>query len=296
VRPDCKYAARGQNVKYEEYLPHSSLQDHVKCFWIMEREYTPELPAEDVTPDGYIELIINVGTPYVLQVKGAPDRDMPRAILVGLHSKPLIFRCDGTVKLVATRFYAWGALPFLSDQARGFNNLSAKLGREWDDLATRIEPSVREDDYDTAVAIVEDHLIERLLTARVDLKNIQSAAKMLYLQKGRFRVAELAEHSNLSTRQLQRQFQDVVGVSAKTLARSIRFEQVRKQLMLDPNQSLTALAYEHGYADQAHFIRDFKEFADRTPSEFSREMRSIQAIFRDRDHVIFLQVPSSSRR
>ncbi|HZW92259.1 MAG TPA: hypothetical protein VFF64_04740 [Candidatus Eremiobacteraceae bacterium] len=50
-------------------------------------------------------------------------------------------------------------------------------------MATRIEPSVREDDYDASVAIVEDHLIERLLTARVDLKKIQSAAKMLYLQR-----------------------------------------------------------------------------------------------------------------
>jgi hypothetical protein len=118
LRLGCKYVARGENVKYKEHLPHSSLQDHVKCFWIMEREYTPELPAEDVTPDAYIELIVNVGTPYVLQVEGAPDREMPRAILVGLQSKPLIFRCDGTVKLVATRFYAWGALPFLSDQAR----------------------------------------------------------------------------------------------------------------------------------------------------------------------------------
>jgi hypothetical protein len=93
-------------VKYKEHLPHSSLQDHVKCFWIMEREYTPEHPAEDVTPDAYIELIVNFGAPYVLQAEGAPDHEMPRAILVGLQSKPLIFRCDGTVKLVATRFYA----------------------------------------------------------------------------------------------------------------------------------------------------------------------------------------------
>jgi AraC-like DNA-binding protein len=168
---------------------------------------------------------------------------------------------------VATRFYALGALPFLADRARGLDKLSATLGQEWDDLATLVEPSVREGDYDAAVAIVEDHLIERLLTAKVDLKKIQSAAKMLYLQKGQFRVSDLAEHCNLSSRQLQRQFQDVVGVSAKTLARSIRFEEIRKRLMLDPDQSLTALAYELGYADQAHFIHDFKEFADRTPGE-----------------------------
>lgn len=163
-------------------------------------------------------------------------------------------------------------------------------------MAARLEPSVRKDDYDAAVAIVEDHLIERLLTVKVDLKKIRPAAKMLYLQKGQFRVADLAEHCNLSSRQLQRQFQDVVGVSAKTIARSIRFEEIRKQLMLDPDQSLTALAYEHGYADQAHFIHDFKEFADRTPGEFAREMRSIQAIFRNRENVVFLQASAAGRR
>ncbi len=68
-----------------------------------------------MTPDAFIELIVNFGTPYVLQAEGAPDRQMPKAILVGLQRKPLIFRCDGTVKLVATRFYAWGALPFLDE-------------------------------------------------------------------------------------------------------------------------------------------------------------------------------------
>jgi len=291
-----KHVMREWKVKYREHQPHSSLQDHVKCFWTMECEYSPEHPAEDVTPDAFIELIVNLGAPYVLQTKGAPDREMPRAILVGLQKKPLLFRCEGTVKLVATRFHAWGALPFLADQAQGLGNLATTLGQEWDDLATRLEPAVRADDYAAAVAIMEDHLIERLLTATVDAKKIRAAAQMLHLQKGQFRMTELAEHCGLSSRQLQRQFRDVVGISGKALARSIRFEAIRKQLMFDPDQSLTALAHEHGYTDQAHFIRDFKQFADRTPGEFAREMRSIQDIFRDRDNVVFLQVPSTGHR
>ena len=51
------------------------------------------------------------------------------------------------------------------------------------------------------------------------------------------------------------------GVSPKTLARAIRFEEIRKRLMFEPNQNLTTLAYEYGYTDQPHFVRDFKEFA-----------------------------------
>ncbi|PYQ48223.1 MAG: hypothetical protein DMF59_16685, partial [Acidobacteria bacterium] len=247
-----------------------------------------------VTPDAFIELILNFGTPYRLHAEGAPD--MPRAILVGLQKKPLLFFCEGTVKLVATRFFAWGALPFLANQAHGFDNLPATLGREWDDLATRAESALGADDYDAAVSIVEDHLIGKLLAATVDLKQIRAAAQMLHLKKGQFRLAELAEHCNVSGRQLQRQFQDVVGVSPKALARAIRFEEIRKRLMFDPDQSLTDLAHEFGYTDQAHFIRDFKELADRTPGEFAREMRAIQDIFRDHNNVVFLQVPAAGRR
>jgi AraC-like DNA-binding protein len=283
-------------LKYREYEPHASLREHVKCFWVMEREYTPERPAEEVTPDPFIELILNFGAPYHLQAEGLPDREMPRAIVVGLQSKPLRFRCDGGVKLVAARFFAWGALPFLAAQARGLHRLQTTLGREWTDLAGRVEPAVRADDGDAAVAIVEDHLIEKLLTTTVDLPRIQAAARMLHLKKGQFRLAELAECCHLSGRQVQRQFQDALGLSPKKLARTIRFEEIRRRLMFEPDQSLTALAYEFGYTDQAHFIRDFKDLTNRTPGEFAREMRAIRDIFRDHDNVVFLQVPPADGR
>jgi AraC-like DNA-binding protein len=283
-------------VKYKEYAPHATLQGHVKCFWTMERDYTPEHPAEDVTPDAFIEFILNFGAPYRLHTDGAPDREMPRAILVGLQKKPLRFLCRGSVKLVATRFFVWGGLPFLADRAHGFGNLTTTLAPEWDEVATRVERAVGDDDYGAAVSIVEDHLIGKLLAATVDLKKIRAAAQMLHFRKGQFRVAELAEYCNLSSRQLQRQFQDIVGVSPKALARAIRFEEIRKRLMFDPDQSLTDLAHEFGYTDQAHFIRDFKELADRTPGDFAREMQAIQDIFRDHHNVVFLQVPPVGRR
>ena len=80
------------------------------------------------------------------------------------------------------------------------------------------------------------------------------------------------------------------------MARAIRFEEIRKRLMFDPDQSLTAIAHEFGYTDQAHFIHDFKELAGRTPGEFAREMREIQDILHDHSNVVFLQVPPADRR
>src|SRR5262245_41561040 len=279
-------------MKYKEHLPHSSLQDYVKCFWIHEREYTSENPTEDVTPDAYIELIFNFGSPYVLLSADSREREMPIAFLAGLQQKPLLYRCDGTVKLVCTRFHSWGRLPFLESPTRNPNKLAINLGKEWHDLFRRLQPLVEADNYDDAVAGVEDFLIGKLLAASVDLKQIETAAKMLHHQKGQFRMSELADYCNLSERQLQRVFRDSMGVSPKVLARTIRFEEIRRRLMFEPNANLTDLAYEFGYTDQAHFIHDFKEFAGRTPGEFASEMRAFQDVFRD-ENVVFLQFQES---
>ncbi len=56
---------------------------------------------------------------------------------------------------------------------------------------------------------------------------------------------------------------------AGTLARLIRFETIRNRLTMDPLASLSDLAYDLGYTDQAHLIHDFGAFADRTPGEFA---------------------------
>jgi AraC-like DNA-binding protein len=116
------------------------------------------------------------------------------------------------------------------------------LDRDWRDLAKRLETNVQADDYGGAIAGLEDFLIGRLLTATVELKQIQLAARLLAHRQGQFRV--------------------------------------------------TDLAYDFGYTDQTHFIRDFKGFADRTPGEFATEMRALQAVFRDHERVVFLQFSS----
>src|SRR4030095_14105864 len=62
-------AGRCPVIKYQEFIPHTVLQDNVKRFWILEKEYTAEDSVEEVLPDACIELILNFGSSYV-QVDG----------------------------------------------------------------------------------------------------------------------------------------------------------------------------------------------------------------------------------
>ncbi len=79
------------------------------------------------------------------------------------------------------------------------------------------------------------------------------------------RVADLGARLGISERQLRRRFADAVGFGPKTLARILRFQRF---LALAPGRDdLAGLAYEAGYADQAHLTRECRRLAGRTPAE-----------------------------
>jgi AraC-like DNA-binding protein len=276
--------------KYQEFIPHVTLQDSVKRFWILEKEYDAEDSVEEVTPDACVELIFNFGSPYT-QASDSAARELPNVCLIGLLSKPLKLKASGLVKIVAVRFYAWGALAFIKTATSRDCATGVDLDPMWRQAIQRVAANVRAGEYQKAVEEIEDFLIGIRLNTLFDHQQVRAAAKLLYHSKGQFRVAELADYCNLSVRQLQRQFDDATGVSPKTLARTIRFEAIRERLMFEPNANLTDLAYEFGYTDQAHFIKDFKAFTDKTPGEFATELGQIQEILRDNENVVFLQSP-----
>jgi AraC-like DNA-binding protein len=165
------------------------------------------------------------------------------------------------------------------------------LDPAWQHVVQRTSILVQGDNYQKAVEEIEDFLIGLRLNILFDPKHVRTAAKLLYHTRGQFRVAELADHCHLSMRQLERQFDETTGVSPKVLGRAIRFESLRERLMFDPNANLTDLAYEFGYADQAHFIKDFKALTDKTPVEFALEMQQLKNIFCENENGVFLQSP-----
>jgi len=278
--------------KYQEFIPHFTLQDSVKRFWILEKEYTTENEVEEVTPDACVELILNFGSTYSV-ISGSAKRGLPNVCLVGLLSKPLRLKADGLVKIVAVRFFAWGALAFLKSAAGRTDVTQVDLDPTWQHVVQRAGFLVQRDNYQKAVEEIEDFLIGLRLNILFDAKQVRTAAKLLYHTRGQFRVAELADYCHLSMRQLQRQFDQTTGVSPKALARAIRFESIRERLMFNPNANLTDLAYEFGYTDQAHFIKDFRVLTDKTPGEFALEMQQLRNVFRDNENVVFLQSPST---
>lgn len=88
------------------------------------------------------------------------------------------------------------------------------------------------------------------------------------------RVDALADRVGLSERALQRLVRRRVGLSPKWLIQRHRLHEAAGRLRdVDSPADLAALAADLGYADQAHFTRDFRTVTGRTPGEFARDFR-----------------------
>jgi len=111
--------------------------------------------------------------------------------------------------------------------------------------------------------------LELLISRKADHnKNIVFATTGIERAGGLKSLAAMQKEMNISERTFQRLFETHVGISPKMYRRICQFDAAFRQLNADPSAKLSDVAYQHGFADQSHFIRVFKEFAGCTPRQY----------------------------
>lgn len=99
-------------------------------------------------------------------------------------------------------------------------------------------------------------------------KVIKKAYFQIMKNEGDRTVAKIALRAFLSESSLRKKFYQYVGLSPKNLAKVSRNFSVVKALHHDFKGNLTGLAYQFGYYDQAHFIREFRQVMRATPRQY----------------------------
>ncbi len=64
------------------------------------------------------------------------------------------------------------------------------------------------------------------------------------------------------------QFKKYVGLTPKYYQRILRFNEILLQIQHNNNITWSQIAYQYGYSDQSHFIKEFKHFSGFNPQEF----------------------------
>jgi AraC-like DNA-binding protein len=249
-------------MRYQEYAPGPRLARWVHCFWVLEGT-GPALDA--ILPDGRMEMVLHFGEPF---------RGQPRSFLVGQQRRPVEVEPIGRVGVMGVRFRPGGACAFLGFPQHEATDRMIPLDAIWG--VAELEEQVAEARSDSdRVASVEGFLLGRLRERWTAPAALEAAVARIFASRGSLTVEELAAGR---PRQLGESFRQIVGISPKLLSRLVRFQEVLRRMA---GRRWVWTALECGYYDQAHLIRDFREFAGQSPGVYAAGRHPLGECFVD---------------
>jgi AraC-like DNA-binding protein len=250
-------------MEYRQIRPSPSVSRFVEFYWTLE-DQASNAEAQRILPDGRTALILNFGSPFESCTQGI-WKSQPQCFFVGQITGPLLLRPSGPAAMLGIQFRPHGAarllkMPMfeLTDSAVALDAISTRLFRSVDSLRDFSSPAL-------AVTFLDSILQSFSVQTRGHDQIVSHAVNAIEQSGGLIGISEVADRLGWSTRQLQRRFKHSVGISPKLFGRMQRFQQVFR-CMEDPGSQWVSVAAHSGYYDQAHLIRDFREFAGKSPS------------------------------
>lgn len=250
-------------MRFTLYIPCDVLKPYIRAFAISESETENMYKVLPGT-----ELVI--GFQYrgnLAHLDGGKAISLTSAGLTGIHDSYRVFRNAAGTGTVLVYFNEGCAASFFREPLHLLFRESVSL----DHFMLRSELLLLEEQLCEAgndlqkINLTEKFLLSRLHQVKPD-QLILAALALIHQHKGNIRIQTLCEQLHISQSPLEKRFRKTVGTSPKKFASIVRLKHAIGQY--DPQGTLTDLGYEAGFYDQAHFIREFKNFTGETPENF----------------------------
>ena len=267
-------------MNYQTFEPNQDLAALIKCYWTLEspNEATPE--KQTIVPDGCMEMIFHYGDLYRQYIENGNSIIQPKCFVIGQLTRPLEIEPTGETGIFSVRFHPGGFLPFATIPIKEMENTAVSLEKLFGEGGQEIEQKILKANSTTEkIKLIETFLLNRMADIETVDRILKSTVDTILTANGQLSVDELSKQSNINRRQLERKFSSTIGLTPKQLSKTIRLQATLKMLLNKKFTSLTALAYESEYYDQAHFIKDFRELTGFTPKEFYGDNLKMSSLF-----------------
>ncbi|HRN17406.1 MAG TPA: helix-turn-helix domain-containing protein [Xylanibacter oryzae] len=249
------------------------LQSYVRYYWV----FKSNQPINTLTfPLGCPQIIFHKKSPlYIPELKATQEK----LTVSGQVNFSSHLYSDGDIEMIVVVFQPHAMSVFLDTPTSLFYNQEISgynlENKSLNELAVRISECK---DNTFCVNLIEQWLLsqitvnlydaahkKRLGTIEQNFKRVDAAIKSICVVP-QTSVTELSSIACLSNKQFERLFNYLVGINPKEYARIVRFQKALGQMQnYSGERSQAQIAHSSGYADQSHFIREFKKFSGHTP-------------------------------
>lgn len=268
------------NYEIRKYpVQHPVLKNYIKFFWELHVEHIQL--NHKLIPQRNINLRFKLSeTPQYLCVNGK-EHLLEDVFFSGLqdHFRNAHMKLSGKVDMLGICFLPHGFYPFLKIPVSEFKNQVLGADETGFKQASTISARLKEaTGVEARLDILEKELLLLLDNNNHIPENFRQIFNELKKNNSSLQISEFCKQNNISIRKLERMYNKYVGVSAKTYDTLNRFHSSLNQILYNDYSKLSDLAYDNGYFDQMHFIREFKRFAGNTPKNFVNQKDSILQI------------------
>jgi AraC-like DNA-binding protein len=254
--------------------PPVDLQPFVRFFWAA-RAAGPAAP-ERVIPDGSCELILHFGLRPRRLMEGSA-LPQPQAFVFGQIERAIELEIQGDIDVFGVRFQPAGVAALwgidastlgprecaLEDLFCGSRRLQLERMHE---ASPDAWPAALRARYEAVAAWL------RASARRTASRPVsRAAAALTYIERSNADARSAAREIGVSRRGLERAFRIAVGLSPAAYSRLRRIDRCARELRRE-DAVLSALALNAGYADQAHFCREFRQIVGLSPGAYRRRL------------------------
>lgn len=248
--------ASGARVDANTFAPPADLADIVEVAWLGRWDLPDDAPhVTRLLGDPCVHVVWEWGSAGALTER-----------VVGVWTKLWVRTLAGRGAVRGFKLRA-GAAAALVDDASAFTNAITEL-RSLHPSAPRAADLDAQSSADDAVFAALSRWLAGARRHHDDTRSAIDAVAIARADPRLTRVDQLCQAVGLSERSLQRLFRMHVGASPKQVLRRTRLQEAAERLQRGDQPSLTDLAFELGYADQAHFARDWRAAVATAPSSF----------------------------
>ncbi len=247
----------GQRIEAKTFAPPAAVSDFVESLWISRWNFDPQSP----------HLMQMLADPCV-----ALAFELKKSRVVGVSTGLWRRQLTGRGSIRAVKLKAGAARALVDLPLSTLTDRIVPIGEVFSGIPRTLESQVLEplNDFEALSHIVA--WLERSAQSPLEPNVTLTIRLMEYLAAHPqiLSVRMLTQVSGISLRPLQRLFREYVGASPKWVIRRLRLQEAALRIE-SRSASLTDIAAELGYADQAHLSRDFRAATGRTPSDLLRD-------------------------
>ena len=259
-------------MKLQKLLPSAPLQHVVECYWVYRDEPDPAARQQQAvlpSPLQSVAVVCSQSFPLTAHDGVQLHQLAEGALFLFLGNRRINLCYQAPVQIFGVAFRPCGfyelfgaPLSTTIDENRPLDHPTRRFGQALKQRVLAAPNSLQ------CVAGAESLLLAGLKERALRPLGIEAVVAHVLEQHGRVSVDEMACHANLSRRQLERRFREMVGVPPKMFAEISRFAHVVGLLHEQQEANWQDLTHACGFFDQAHFIREFRRFAGEAPGSY----------------------------